>query len=1089
MIKYNLNWLRKKGFFEKSVPLEFEGKEVLVDENNLLAYVEASNNEEVEKIRRYLTTHKVKYMWFFFPDEGRVKVFRKSGEVKWFYYSPRMKMEYLKSKTDKLNSFSTSSMNILFDIKDVVEKFYWQLWEYRKSMAESIKELKKDENKLLAAQHFIDRLIFFYFISQLKLVKIKNENQEWTLDRRHTREFFEWICSKHNEIELQEFLNKMFFDVLGKVKASGWGTEEFDIAGEKFSVVAPCLDGGLFVERKIEGIPERQIRIRGIKKLILEVLNNYNWIIGEESPEEEDVIGDLTPEIIGHIYEKFVVSLEQIGIGKLNLKDLQTAKETLRYGRKKIGAYYTPEEITNYISVNTIYPYIKDTLKEKFGEKGVILFKKLFEKEDFSKSDLEIIKYLYFGVLAKIKICDNACGSGSFLIAAGEVLLRLYNRVLEILEKTSSEDKDVKRILEDVRTSPSRNYYLVRQIIVNNLYGVDIMDGAVEIAKLRFWLWLVSQIRPEEIERQKLETLPNLDFNLMVGNSLVGFVDIENIIYDYAQVKRKARWENLTQLQSLLTTWNNVEKREWLENLAKEKQKFKILPAHKAVKLKERLSGELEQARDFLNERFYILLRSRGIKISREEFQKLKPFHWGFEFYEVFDLEKPKEERGFDVLIGNPPYVDYRSISAIERAILNMFFVSTKVPEKWSLYVPYVERSLKKLNNLGKFCFIMPQKWLCSDMGSELRNFILNNFSFHEIVDLLHTDRPVFQGQTYSNLGLFFIKNKDEETNMIIKYNVKDYSNLSNFHGVQVDVNEILFEIGGKNIIVLPLAEKEVREVIEASMKDSELLKKIVKLEWGTSASYGNKTTKHHKKKFIPLIQTSDIKRYSINWLGLYIPKSFYSPRRIRLFKKEKIVATRRSPRLRVAIDKDGFALGKVAFSVNEPEISLEYLTVILNSSLIDFLFKKIFESLHPGGSFQFDIPYLNLLPIKISQDYQKPFEILCNYMLLLRKNKNQGKIEKELIRYLDQQIIDSSVCELYFREEFRKDGMETSLVELLEPYLRSLSSLKSDWQKVETIRNIITKIKTDKRIMRQLKRIKLHPWVRIVEGKQKSLH
>ena len=316
MVEYNIRWLKEKGFFRRAIPLKIANKNVLVDESNLLAYAEVLGNSEVKDIKSQLASHKVKYIWFFFPKSGKIKVFRKSGEVKWFFYSPRMRVDYLKSRIDKLNSFSPQNMNILFDIRDVVEKFYWQLWEHRLSMARKIKELREDENKLLVVQHFIDRLIFFYFLAQLGLVKIKNEEKVWVLDRKRTREFFDWICSKLSEKELQDLLNKIFFDVLGEVNESGWSSEEFNVKGERFFIHSPCLNGGLFLEQKIEGIPERKIRIYGIKKLILEVLNNYNWIIGEELPEEEDVIGDLTPEIIGHIYEKFVVSLEQIGIGK-----------------------------------------------------------------------------------------------------------------------------------------------------------------------------------------------------------------------------------------------------------------------------------------------------------------------------------------------------------------------------------------------------------------------------------------------------------------------------------------------------------------------------------------------------------------------------------------------------------------------------------------------------------------------------------------------------------------------------------------------------------------------------------------------------
>ncbi|HIQ49677.1 MAG TPA: hypothetical protein EYH56_00615, partial [Nanoarchaeota archaeon] len=693
MVLYNLEWLKTKGFFEKQIELTIQDKKVLIDAKNMLAYAEVSSNEEIEKIRKELLAQKekIKYIWFFFPDSGKIKVFRKIGEIKWFYYSPKMRSDYLKSRIDKLNQFSPNNMNILFDIRDIVDKFYWQLWELRTSMAERIKELKEDKNKLLVVQRFIDRLIFFYFLAQLKLVKVRVNGDEIILDRKRSRRFFKKICEKLSESDLQKFLNTIFFDVLGKVNETGFISKEFNIAGEKFSIVSPCLNGGMFIEEKFEGIPERKIKITGIKKLILGVLNNYNWIIGEELPEEEDVIGDLTPEIIGHIYEKFVVSLEQIGIGKIRLKDFKLFKEELRYGRKKIGAYYTPEEITNYISMNTIYPYIKDKLKEKFGKNGEALLNNLFKKNNFNKKELEIIKYLYFEILTKIKICDNACGSGSFLIAAGDVLLRLYSRVLKILEENLSEDKDVKKVLMEMEKSPTRSYYIVRQIIVNNLYGVDIMEGAVEIAKLRFWLWLISQVDPKKIEGKKIETLPNLDFNLMVGNSLIGFVDIEDVEFDFIGK------------QKTLTSWLGGSKIEWLKNLAKKKQEFKTLPAHEAVKLKEKLNKELEKAREFLNEKFYNMLKAKGVKISKEEFLKLKPFHWGFEFSDVFDLENPKEERGFDIIIGNPPYINIYNIPEIEKEIYSSLFELTY--KKYDIYILFIERSLDLMNKDGKFSY------------------------------------------------------------------------------------------------------------------------------------------------------------------------------------------------------------------------------------------------------------------------------------------------------------------------------------------------------------------------------------------------
>lgn len=144
MDEYNLAWLKGKGFFEKTVPLPLSGTDVLVDDENSLAYIEVKNNEEIERIRRGLSSHKVRYMWFYFPLEKKLKVFRKIGEVKWFFYSPRIKRaDYLKSRIDKLNRFSPGDMNILFDIKDVVNLFYWQTMESKDKDGEKCGAIKR----------------------------------------------------------------------------------------------------------------------------------------------------------------------------------------------------------------------------------------------------------------------------------------------------------------------------------------------------------------------------------------------------------------------------------------------------------------------------------------------------------------------------------------------------------------------------------------------------------------------------------------------------------------------------------------------------------------------------------------------------------------------------------------------------------------------------------------------------------------------------------------------------------------------------------------------------------------------------------
>jgi len=1088
MVEYNLEWLKEKGFFKKSIPLEVKGKEILVDERNLLAYVEVSSNEEIEEIKRELSSHKVRYIWFFFPTTGKLKVFRRIGEVKWFYYSAKMRSDYLKSKTDKLSKFSPESMNILFDIRDIVDKFYWQLWEHRILMARSVKQLKEDRNKLLVVQHLIDRLIFFYFLAQLKLVKIKNEQKEWVLDRKNTRKFFKWICSQLNEEDLLKFLNRIFFDVLGQVNETGWNSLEFNIKGEKFSVVSPCLNGGLFIEQEIEGIPERKIKISGIKKLILEVLNNYNWIIGEEFPEEEDVVGDLTPEIIGHIYEKFVVSLEQIGIGKLKLEDIQTVKEKLRYGRKKIGAYYTPEEITNYISMNTIYPCITDKLNREFRTNYKNIQDELLKKESFTRKELEIIKFLYFKILRKLKICDNACGSGSFLIAAGDILLRLYSRVIKILEENLGDDEEVRKFSLEIKKSPTRNYYIVREIITNNLYGVDIMEGAIEIAKLRFWLWLISQIDPKEIENKRIETLPNLDFNLMVGNSLIGFVDIKDIEFDSISVEPKKRWKTLTDKQILITTWTDKDKIKWLKELVRKKQKFKTLPAHEAIKLKEKLNKELEKAREFLNKKFYNLLKAKGIKLTKEEFLRLKPFHWGFEFYEVFDLEKTKEERGFDVIIGNPPYGNI--LSEVEKRIIRSFNFKVTVTDergkgtKNSAAI-FIERSKQILAKNGKFGYIVPKSLLYIEEWGKTRLFLLENVNLLRVVDCSKAFKDV-----KLEMCIIIYENQAEKINKKVivhnlylwnlsKYSTKPYSIERNYLTKERFITEI---------------DETRKDILKTILQNSKKLGEICDIWRGLSLN--KYVSSIPTKNSVEILRGDDIDRYAILKFS-YIDEKHIKNSKFKtgdiIF--QRIVAHIENPyphiKLTGTLNRNLLNVNTITnISIKEgykEALNEKFLLVLLNSKLISwFTYKYIF--VNAIRSMDFVGKYASSTPI-INPDYsfvrngQQSFIILADYMLFLNATEERRNSEKKIIEFIDKQIIDSLVYELYFKGKFEEDGLKTSLLQLVEPYLKEIENLKSDEEKLKTIKGVVENIKNDKRIIKQIERIKSHPWVRIIEG------
>mgnify|MGYP003880398481 CR=1 FL=1 len=202
---------------------------------------------------------------------------------------------------------------------------------------------------------------------------------------------------------------------------------------------------------------------------------------------------------------------------------------------------------------------------------------------------------------------------------------------------------------------------------------------------------------------------------------------------------------------------------------------------------------------------------------------------------------------------------------------------------------------------------------------------------------------------------------------------------------------------------------------------------------------------------------------------------------------KPKIISPFMSTENRFVVDNDNIYTGSNDIYVIQPlvtSLSVKSLTVLLNSKFLEF-FHKNYAKLKRDNYYEYYTKTLEKYPIKIPQN-QQPFIILCNYMLFLNKTEARRKSEKELIEFIDKQIIDPLVYELYFKEKFKQDGIKTNLFELVEPYFKDISNLNSDEQKLQTIKKVVEKIKNDKRVMGQMEKIKSHPWVRVIEGRRK---
>ena len=469
------------------------------------------------------------------------------------------------SKIEYSNDIYNQSLMDLFDVAPIVSKFYDQYETLRTKLIHSIENL---DNRVLYAQILLDRIIFLYFLQAKRI-----------LPEEYLSKLFN-DCIKQEKFFYKDYLRTLFFELLN--------SELHDPRLEKTFEKVPYLNGGLFRRKSYE--KDTIFISNEIWSELFELFRQYHWVIYED----KGGLDSLTPEILGHIFEKTV-------------------------NQKASGAYYTPSQLTSYMAENTVNRLVV----EKFNTE----FKKSIESvnEIITSENPKFCKWLYENCLSNLKILDNACGSGAFLLSTANILFGYYRDVLSIL---ISQDKKYQDL-----TNKNLNYFIKKKIITENIHGVDIEEGGVEICKLRLWLSMVSEIESEN----KVNPLPNIDYNIMAGNSLIGFHKQENVAY-----------KNQTNLDSFL----GKSVPEVFKKLIEQKKDYKSTSNNiDAEEKKKQLENKLELFRNELDEQLWAEFENIGVTLSSHERHNLKPFHWIIEFPEVF-----YEHNGFDIIIGNPPW-------------------------------------------------------------------------------------------------------------------------------------------------------------------------------------------------------------------------------------------------------------------------------------------------------------------------------------------------------------------------------------------------------------------------------------------------
>lgn len=540
------------------------------------------------------------------------------------------------------------------DVEKVTKKFFKQYQEQFILFIDLIEGIEDEAEKRWYASVILNRLMFIYFLQ--KKMFLDNGNSNYLSDKLN----YSKTKLGHNKF-YSHFLDKLFFEGFAKSE------EQRKPETNKLIGKIKYLNGGLFLEHKIETKYKGSIKISDAAfDNLFDLFNSYSWTL-DDTPGGKD--NEINPDVLGYIFEKYI-------------------------NQKAFGAYYTRTEITEYLCEQTVYKLILDEINgadispellKKAGLDKLDTHKK-FESiaEMLINLDIYTCNKLVVGknaILSNLSLLDPACGSGAFLVAAMKTLINVYAAILGRIEFLG--DKKLKEWKGKIEQEhPSINYYIKKQIITNNLYGVDIMEEATEIAKLRLFLALVASAQTVD----QLEPLPNIDFNIMSGNSLIGMmrVDANQFNMQLTQSTSKSLKGKVVQqptfFQPGLVQGNifSEDHSKSYQQLINEKEAAinSYKNAHELgitnlQELRDSIHESEKKANDILNKLLLEEFINLGIRyeqitwddtknkedksikrpLSIKDIEELEPFHWGYDFSEIF-----RKKNGFDAIITNPPW-------------------------------------------------------------------------------------------------------------------------------------------------------------------------------------------------------------------------------------------------------------------------------------------------------------------------------------------------------------------------------------------------------------------------------------------------
>ena len=831
------------------------------------------------------------------------------------------------------DAFSVERLN-----KDFFNGYKERYVKFLNHINEDTKENRDYVKKLLG------RLVFLQFLQKKGWMGVPANQQGWNGgDKFYLNHLIERY--EGNDRLLSDVLEPLFFNTLNERRTNDLADSRL---GENIKI--PYLNGGLFdkdnLDKKDIDFPYDYF------KELMDFFAMYNFTIDENDPEDSEI--GIDPEMLGHIFENL-------------LED-----------NKDKGAFYTPKEIVQYMSQESVAQYLKSHAPEELHTAIDSLIKqRVVEPILQNKENARLVNKS----LSVVKVCDPAIGSGAFPMGVLNVLFDCRHLLYGFIGK--NEDFSYAKVKRD--------------IIQNNIYGVDIEKGAVDIARLRFWLALV-------VDENEPQPLPNLDYKIMCGDSLLHRFALDapfqNVLKDYNQ--KNGTHYTLDDYRQWVYDYTDIS-----DHTQKDDFRKRIEDIKRAVKteLNDKEKGKIAKVRGAIDnlqmeDMFGGKKNEKKIKALQKELKALEQqraeiesnkiydqaFEWRFEFPAL--LDEDGNFTGFDIVIANPPYIRPHRIKDCEKVYLWQNY--SVAQQKTDIYAFFIENGCDLLRKDGILSYIVPKTWNSIYSFKKLRNLLIYKYNVTQIGIL---PEKVFDNATVET-ALLFVENSKKESDIAF-----------------VDVYKKCIVSSRTKASIKSDADLNIN-IEETKETDSIPLGDLCKMIVGIVSGNDKKYCRHEKITDLdkPCIRGTNISRYAIDYSGEYIwydreqiiwdgnhkPKSSLkqavgqsSPKKPEDFElNEKIVMQRISKKIIAALDTNQYYVhSSVVIIKPNDKISLKFILAIINSRYVDSWLKK------NSSNISINIGTVKKIPIPISTPtQQQPIIELVNRILQVKSNSSAAE-------------------------------------------------------------------------------------------------